>query len=556
MEHLTKPHKHTRNESECSHNYSLLDIYGSDAGFEDAADRPDPDGMGTLLAGSDVTSPVQPSLTSPEMAVQSPLSGSHYSNASTGDSGAVSFWSSPRLPPSTSKTMADVLKSDTDLYGFNKQSTLFDSTKLSYNAWFERYLPHLVTQKRKWMTLMKQSGLPVRSDTDCPSRFPPKSARVKKFIRRGIPPEWRGSAWFFYAGGHEKLNKNVGVYQKIISETVDVKNKETEVIEKDLYRTFPDNIHFKSGLEIPETPRPEPQVISALRRVLVSFAHYQPQTGYCQSLNFIAGLLLMFMSEERAFWMLVIMTERILPKVHSADLEGVHTDQGVLMMCIKEYIPKLWSNIGRSFDGTAVSENKILTRLPPLTLVTSSWFMSVFIGSAPIESVLRIWDILWYEGSKTIFRISLTICRLSLDRFALQVKDGKVASLGDETEQIEMFQFFQKYPKSLTDPNLLVDLCFKKIGGYGYGFLSQDEINKCREFVSSQRSKLQTKKNALLNPEISEHEKEALKKTGSSWEDGTHEVYDFHKTIMSGVAWNKHISGIMRKKKHHIHLQN
>ena len=32
--------------------------------------------------------------------------------------------------------------------------------------------------------------------TTTPTRFPPRSDKVKKMIRRGIPPEWRGNAWF------------------------------------------------------------------------------------------------------------------------------------------------------------------------------------------------------------------------------------------------------------------------------------------------------------------------------------------------------------------------
>ena len=120
------------------------------------------------------------------------------------------------------------------------------------------------------------------------------------------------------------------------------------------------------------------------------------------------------MEEEKAFWMLVILTERIIPKVHLANLEGVHTDQGVLMLCVKEYIPQLWQVLGKNFDGETLSEDKILSRLPPVTLVTSSWFMSVFVGILPIETTLRLWDILWYEGSKTIFRFSLTIFKMCL----------------------------------------------------------------------------------------------------------------------------------------------
>jgi Rab-GTPase-TBC domain len=44
---------------------------------------------------------------------------------------------------------------------------------------------------------------------------------------------------------------------------------------------------------------------SALRRVLRAYSYYDPEVGYCQGMNFIAGMFLTVMSEEEAFWMLV-----------------------------------------------------------------------------------------------------------------------------------------------------------------------------------------------------------------------------------------------------------
>lgn len=459
-----------------------------------------------------------------------------------------SLWTAPAILPVTETTIKRVLTSKTDMYGFRKTSQLFGSTEKSYNEWFSEYLGHFLGQKKKWNLLMKSNGLSAVNDSISPQRFPPKSQKVKKLIRKGIPPEWRGNAWFFYAGGHEKLNKNIGLYKDIVEATKEVHNKDTEVIERDLNRTFPDNKFFNlSVLEADDDSLQncELPAILALRRVLVAIAHYLPHVGYCQSLNFLAGLLLLFMNEERAFWMLVIMMERIIPKVHAANLEGVHTDQGVLMMCIREYIPKLWAIIGKSYDGTALPDDKILTRLPLVSLVTSSWFMSVFVGILPIESVLRIWDIIWYEGSKTIFRVSLTICRLCMDH--PKFLDSRGTGDTTESDQIELFQFMQSFPKSITDPNLIIDCCFKKIGGYGYGFVSQDEINNCREFVSHQRDKIKARQQSMVGLQMTDAEREALKYHSPDMDDN-HDIYGFNKSIMSGITWNKHISNRMKKK--------
>lgn len=525
-----------RSETDVSHNYSLLDYYGMegfDVNGEARTKHENEDGYIGNGESEEPTIYPQPAEAGGEEPRELEAREARLSTKLTTSLAIIAH------EPVVKKVDKEkILRSDFDMYGFKKELTFFESSKEQYNKWFAEYADQLVQQKKKWRVLLKNNGLGY-SSSDYPTRFPPKSDKAKKLVRKGIPPEWRGEAWFFYAGGPDRLHKNVGVYEKIVKDTLGVVNKDTEVIERDLNRTFPDNIHFNS-LILHDT-KAETDMIKALRRVLVAFAHFQPQIGYCQSLNFLAGMLLLFMNEERAFWMLVILTERILPKVHSANLEGVHTDQGVLMLCVKEYIPRLWQIIGKNFEGAVLSEDKILTRLPPVTLVTLSWFMSVFVGVLPIESVLRIWDILWYEGSKTIFRISLTICRLCLEhsQFLHEEKKEKATEL----EQIELFQFMQSYPKTIIDPNLLVDKCFKKIGGYGFGFLSQDEINKCREFVAQQHSKLRN--NALVTAQMSDMEREALNISESH---DIHDVYGFHKSVMNGVAWNKHLTSKMKSK--------
>lgn len=499
---------HNRSESGYSNNYSLLEMYG-------ASDEEDKEEIDDHHQFDNVMEEIR--------------------------ANSLSLF----VTPLNLQTIPKILSSDYDRYGFKKASLHQTITRKEYNEWFTDYSEYSLERMKKWKDLVNSSG--IKYD-DIPTRFPPKSDKTKKLIRRGIPSEWRGNAWFFYAGGYERLNKHVGVYDKIVKDTIGVKNKDTEAIERDLNRTFPDNIHFnnlpkdsksvKDPKDIQDNDINNKPMIKSLRRVLVAFSHYQPQIGYCQSLNFLAGLLLLFMNEERAFWMLVILTERILPKVHSRDLDGVHIDQGVLMLCFKEYIPQLWNILGKNFEGEVISEDKILTKLPPVTLVTSSWFMSVFVGIIPIEAVLRIWDILWYEGSKTLFRFSLTICKYCLDNKTFKAKNDNDSG-NTEFEQIEIFQFMQSYPKSLIDPNKIVDLCFKKIGGYGFGSISQDEINKCRIFVSKQRDKMK-KKSLITN--ISEDERKMLNN------DEIHDIYGFNRSIMNGVKWNNNISNKMKKR--------
>ena len=61
---------------------------------------------------------------------------------------------------------------------------------------------------------------------------------------------------------------------------------------------------MKSGSRA-ETPRNTPGGQAALRRVLRAYSYYDREVGYCQGMNFIAGMFLTIMPEEDAFWLLV-----------------------------------------------------------------------------------------------------------------------------------------------------------------------------------------------------------------------------------------------------------
>jgi hypothetical protein len=187
--------------------------------------------------------------------------------------------------------------------------------------------------------LLRESGLAPGEGG--PVRFPPKSNKIKRYVRKGIPPEWRGAAWFWYAGGQKFLTKYPGKYEELVNSST--LPSDSELIERDLHRTFPDNIKFKpdpppgvTRMSKLQEKQFETPMLQSLRRVLLAFALYVPKIGYCQSLNFLAGLLLLFMDEEKAFWMLYILTQTHLPGTHELNLEGSSVDQWVCFLGLQK----------------------------------------------------------------------------------------------------------------------------------------------------------------------------------------------------------------------------
>ncbi|KAF1947781.1 hypothetical protein EJ02DRAFT_472138 [Clathrospora elynae] len=381
----------------------------------------------------------------------------------------------PSVTPGLRKMAAPV---ERDRYGFKKASDKINVQE--YNAWASKYEDHISRRRNKWIILMSKQGLP----TNEPTKFPEMCEKVKRYARKGYPPEWRGAMWWYYSGGQHVLAQNemVGLYKTLVARVnQDELNKDDkDAIERDLDRTFPDNIHFRSELAtdlLDGESDDEPVLIRDLREVLSCFALNNPNIGYCQSLNFIAGLLLLFLKQdkEKVFIILTIITHNHLPGAHARSL--ANTEVNVLMMLIKDYLPKVWASINdtdliNSGAGSNAHPNSKFQRQPTVALSCTSWFMSIFVGVVPIETVLRIWDAFLYEGPRALYRYALAI-------FKLGEPEIKKYRPGDG----EIFMAVQTLPRRCLDPNILHDLAFVK---KGFGNLSQNVIDQKRMFWREQ----------------------------------------------------------------------
>ena len=350
----------------------------------------------------------------------------------------------PIMPPTTSR----------DQYGFLKASRYVSITQ--YDSWNDSYAPDQDRRTRKWIAFMREQ----ECSTYLPIQFPDRSNKTLRYIRKGIPPTWRGAAWFYYAGGPALLEANPKTYSTLVSrsQTSELSLNDAESIERDLHRTFPDNIHFKP--DHPIKPGGETPLLGSLRRVLRAFAIHRPQIGYCQSLNFLTGLLLLFLPEEKAFWLLHVIATTYLPGTHEVSLEGANIDLWVLMIALRESSPTIWAKIG---TGGEEPSGIHAARLPPISLCTTSWFMSMFIGTLPVESVLRVWDVVFYEGSKMLFRIALAIFKIGEPR------------IKEVSDSMELFQVVQALPRGILDIGALMGLACRR------GGISQEWVAKKRK---------------------------------------------------------------------------
>lgn len=101
----------------------------------------------------------------------------------------------------------------------------------------------------------------------------------------------------------------------------------------DLPRTFPDNIYFECQQ-------------SRLYNILVAYAHHNGEVGYCQGLNYIAGLLLLATDdEEKSFWLLKHIVENIIPQYHTKNMANLLLDLAVFKEMTLRRLPLVHKHI-------------------------------------------------------------------------------------------------------------------------------------------------------------------------------------------------------------------
>ena len=214
------------------------------------------------------------------------------------------------------------------------------------------------------------------------------SREMVGFAKSGYPLSHRGDLWQAMSGSKDAMRRHKGLYASLLERNEGIETAATSQIEKDLHRTFISNPLLRTKSDL-----------AKLQRVLNAFSFYDPQTGYCQSMNFIAALYLLLMSEEEAFWLLVVTTKKYLPEYYSPEMAGSKTDAHIFEALLYTYFPMIAHQL---FDLGL-----------PVVLRTASWFLCMFVTILPIETTMRVFDWMFAEGSQVIFSVGLALFHLS-----------------------------------------------------------------------------------------------------------------------------------------------
>ncbi|KAI8638868.1 rab-GTPase-TBC domain-containing protein [Parasitella parasitica] len=218
-----------------------------------------------------------------------------------------------------------------------------------------------------------------------------------KLVRVGLPNSLRGEIWEVSSGAMYLRFANEGLYQAILDKYKNQKSTSTEEIEKDLNRSLPEYPGYQSC-----------EGINRLRRVLTAYAWNNPELGYCQAMNIVVSALLIYTTEEQAFWILHILVDRFFPGYYSTNMYGALLDQITFEQLVEKTMPILWNH----FKRTNVE----------LSVASLPWFLSLYINSMPLEFAVRVLDMLFMEGPRILFQIGYVFFFVNGEEL-LQTKD-------------------------------------------------------------------------------------------------------------------------------------
>ena len=167
------------------------------------------------------------------------------------------------------------------------------------------------------------------------------------------------------------------------------------MIKKDLSRTFPEVEEFKIDTSSGK---------NRLYNVLKAYAHYDPEVGYCQGMNYVVAMLIKYIkSEEAAFNVLIDLMKRgNWRELYLQSMSRLHDLLNLLGEELRCHLPNTYNhllNLGIEFNG-----------------LFSHIFLTAFIYRTPIELSTRIFDLFIITHEKVLIGTIINMLRIMEDK--------------------------------------------------------------------------------------------------------------------------------------------
>jgi len=171
------------------------------------------------------------------------------------------------------------------------------------------------------------------------------SDKLRKRIYKGIPDSFRSRVWSLLLGIETNQKQQNGKYEAskpqtriyvsnlnfAVQEMRDLAHKwsaDIRQIDLDVNRTYRDHVDFKERYSDRQ---------KSLFNVLGAYSIYNQEIGYCQGMSQIAALLLMYLSEEEAFWALSILVSDQRFAMHGIIYTRLYYKQQSLTLSLQDF---------------------------------------------------------------------------------------------------------------------------------------------------------------------------------------------------------------------------
>uniref|UniRef100_A0A7N8Y487 TBC1 domain family member 4 n=1 Tax=Mastacembelus armatus TaxID=205130 RepID=A0A7N8Y487_9TELE len=222
--------------------------------------------------------------------------------------------------------------------------------------------------------------------------LPQDKEEIYRALCQGVPKSRRGEIWLLLSHQHRlhhRLPQRQHAPDTPYHDLLKQLTAQQHSILVDLGRTFPSHQYFSAQLGAGQL---------SLYNLLKAYSLLDTEVGYCQGISFVAGVLLLHMSEDQAFDMLkFLMYDLGIRRQYRPDMISLQIQMYQLSRLLHDYHRELYNHF---------EEHEICP-----SLYAAPWFLTLFASQFPLGFVSRIFDFIFVQGTEVIFKVAL--CLLS-----------------------------------------------------------------------------------------------------------------------------------------------
>ncbi|XP_070831553.1 TBC1 domain family member 4 isoform X4 [Chaetodon trifascialis] len=219
---------------------------------------------------------------------------------------------------------------------------------------------------------------------------PQDKEELYRALCQGVPKSRRGEVWLLLSHQHRlrhRLPQRQHAPDTPYHDLLKQLTAQQHAILVDLGRTFPTHQYFSAQLGAGQL---------SLYNLLKAYSLLDTEVGYCQGISFVAGVLLLHMSEEQAFDMLkFLMYDLGIRQQYRPDMVSLQIQMYQLSRLLHDYHRELYNHF---------EEHEICP-----SLYAAPWFLTLFASQFPLSFVSRIFDFVFVQGTGVIFKVALCL---------------------------------------------------------------------------------------------------------------------------------------------------